>query len=58
MLGLNLAERRGTHLSLMIYFSYTIKAYGQPFAPLVDPSIRREEEIMSLLPRSCDLPRS
>ena len=49
MSGFNLAGRRGTPLSLTLYFSHAIKADGRPFAPLVDPSIRRKEEIMSLL---------
>jgi uncharacterized membrane protein YeaQ/YmgE (transglycosylase-associated protein family) len=49
MSSLNLAGRRGTLLSLTFYFSCAMKADGRPFAPLVDPSIRREQEIMSLL---------
>src|SRR5580658_1522621 len=49
MSGLNLAGWRGALLSFTFYLSYAIKAYGRPFASLVDPAIRREEEIMSLL---------
>jgi len=48
MPSLNLAGRRGILLSLTFFFSYAINVDGQPFASL-DPSIGREEEIMSLL---------